>query len=322
MVRTIVRGFSLGLFAATAFAADPVDFEKEIKPILERSCVQCHGPDKQKGKLRMDTREALLKGGDSGEALVEGKPADSDFVRRIALDPKHEDVMPPKGKAEHLTDAEIELVKRWVEAGAPWPKGLIAVAKKTDGPAKDGPTASAEELAARTALAKLGIRVRPLATSVNWSRISFRGAPAELPAETWNQLRQIASLAELDLSTTKIGDEQLASVAGLSNLATLNLSQTAITDAGLDHLAHLEKLTSLNLYGTKITDAGLAKLAPLKQLRQIYLAGTGATATGVAALKATAAALRVDDGGDFTELTKAEPPAAKPANAAPAEKSQ
>ena len=77
-------------------AAEKVDFNKDIKPILEINCTKCHGPEQQKGKLRLDSREAALKGGENGNALVPGKPQDSKMYTSITLPADHDDVMPPK----------------------------------------------------------------------------------------------------------------------------------------------------------------------------------------------------------------------------------
>src|SRR5881396_2770753 len=55
-------------------AAEKINFEQQIKPILEFDCVRCHGPEKPKGNLRLDTRAGALKGGDDGTSLVPGKP--------------------------------------------------------------------------------------------------------------------------------------------------------------------------------------------------------------------------------------------------------
>lgn len=110
-----------GAVAAVAAAAD-VDFARDVYPVLQRACFECHGAEKQKGKLRLDVREAAFKGGDGGEAIVKGKPADSELLRRISLPKNDDDVMPSRG--ELLPPAEIELVRRWIAAGAPWPDGL------------------------------------------------------------------------------------------------------------------------------------------------------------------------------------------------------
>lgn len=135
-MRTIVhpvvqrRGFGsvatpvvLGLLLAAAHgtAAEPgVDFAKEIEPILIKRCSECHGPDKQKGDLRLDTRTLALKPAKSGKlALVPGKPEESEILKRVTtLDP--DDVMPPK--EPRLTAAEVSSLRRWISEGAVWPE--------------------------------------------------------------------------------------------------------------------------------------------------------------------------------------------------------
>ena len=92
-------------------------FEKEIRPLLIEHCLKCHGPDKQEGGLNLATREKILKGGDSGAAMVADKPAESLLITAVEYlsDPK----MPPSGK---LPAEKIEHLRRWVESGAAWPK--------------------------------------------------------------------------------------------------------------------------------------------------------------------------------------------------------
>ena len=310
---------ALASIAAHSQAADAVDFSRDIKPVLEKACIQCHGPEKQKGKLRLDSGPALRKGGDSGDAVKPGKPDESELIRRVALPESDEDVMPPKGKAAHLTPAELDTLKKWITAGAAWPDGVVAVAAKEGGAtsAGPGPVPSPAELAARAELVKRGAHIRPIAAQVNWTLATFRSAPQDLPIEAYKSLHQLTTLQQLDLSGSGVTDEALAGVTGLANLVTLNLSQTAITDAGLDHLTGLDKLSTLNLFGTKITDAGLEKIAALKSLKRLYVAETKVTRSAVATLRKARTDLRVDDGEEFAELVKPEPP--KPA-ATPAPK--
>jgi hypothetical protein len=95
-------------------------FEKRVRPVLIEHCGKCHGNDarKIKGGLRVDSRAAILKGGDSGPALVPGQPAKSRLIE--ALGYKNVDLqMPPKGK---LPDAVIVDIAAWVQGGAPWPE--------------------------------------------------------------------------------------------------------------------------------------------------------------------------------------------------------
>lgn len=114
---------SKALCAVAALApfasAAPVDFKQDIEPILVKRCSECHGPDLQKGKLRLDTREHALKGGSSGvPAVVPGKSGESELIARVTTtDP--DEVMPAKGT--RLTEEQIGLLKRWVDEGAVWP---------------------------------------------------------------------------------------------------------------------------------------------------------------------------------------------------------
>ncbi len=91
-------------------------FELKVRPVLAESCQSCHGSKKQKGGLRLDSREAILKGGESGPAIVPGNAKASLLYQAI----RHEDLeMPPKKK---LSNRKIQAIGQWIQAGAPWPK--------------------------------------------------------------------------------------------------------------------------------------------------------------------------------------------------------
>lgn len=92
-------------------------FAKDILPIFEKSCVKCHGTEKQKAKLRLDTLEATLKGGENGESVVKGNSAKSPLVHTIArLDP--DAAMPPDGKGDPLSKEQIGVIRAWIDQGA------------------------------------------------------------------------------------------------------------------------------------------------------------------------------------------------------------
>src|SRR5262249_48316316 len=83
-----------------------IDYVADVQPLLTRSCYSCHGPDKQRGGLRLDLKAAALKGGDTGADILPGKGADSLLVRYVAgLDPMTK--MPPKG--ERLSAAQVAI---------------------------------------------------------------------------------------------------------------------------------------------------------------------------------------------------------------------
>ena len=91
-------------------------FEQKVRPLLAENCYSCHGDKKQKGGLRLDSLESILKGGESGPAVVAGKPDDSLIVEAINYEGPE---MPPNGK---LDAAKVAILTRWVSLGAPWPE--------------------------------------------------------------------------------------------------------------------------------------------------------------------------------------------------------
>ena len=118
--------FSVALLLSLAPAPPPaaVDhFEARVRPVLAEKCVRCHGPEKQSGGLRLDSQDALLKGGDSGPAAVAGKPAESLLVQAIRR-ADGVSAMPPD---KPLDAATLLAFERWVADGLPWPAKAAAV---------------------------------------------------------------------------------------------------------------------------------------------------------------------------------------------------
>jgi mono/diheme cytochrome c family protein/cytochrome c553 len=111
--------FSNGIPAQAADSPTPEQiefFEKRIRPLFVSHCFECHGPDRVKGGLRLNSGDAMRRGGDSGPVIVAGKPEESLLIEAVGH--RSDIKMPPK---EKLADAEIADLKRWVEFGAPWP---------------------------------------------------------------------------------------------------------------------------------------------------------------------------------------------------------
>src|SRR6185295_11081379 len=105
------------LFAGGTASADPNShFQDRVLPLLQARCISCHGPEKQKGKLRLDSRASILKGGENGPALVPGDPEKSLLIQVVRQ--THADIkMPPK---EKLAADQIEALVAWIKDGAPW----------------------------------------------------------------------------------------------------------------------------------------------------------------------------------------------------------
>src|SRR5438045_7037761 len=114
--------FAFLLPASLGAAAQEVDFNRDVRPLLSSKCFQCHGPDDKarKAKLRLDLRDAALKPGKSGETpIVPGKADQSELVRRITTSDE-DDVMPPSKSGPPLTPAQVSILKRWIIQGAPY----------------------------------------------------------------------------------------------------------------------------------------------------------------------------------------------------------
>jgi hypothetical protein len=186
------------LFAPIASAAPAaVDFAR-VQAVLESKCLECHNPDKVKGDLLMHTAEALLKGGDSGPAVVPGKPDESELIKRMILPGDHDDIMPPKGGP--LPAADIELVKAWIAQGANWPQGVVMRYK------------SPEELKAEADLAARVASIKKLEIF-----------PEKVALETKRDQHQIVVMATFADATTRdvtrfaglrVADPKLASLEG------------------------------------------------------------------------------------------------------------
>lgn len=98
-----------------------VSYAQDIKPIFDKSCVSCHGPEKAKAKLRLDSLAAVLKGGEDGKVVEPGKSAASVLIHNIAHLGDPDDYMPPpKNKAgiAPLTSQQIGLIRAWIDQGA------------------------------------------------------------------------------------------------------------------------------------------------------------------------------------------------------------
>ncbi|MFN7333770.1 MAG: DUF1549 domain-containing protein, partial [bacterium] len=89
--------------------------------VLNRACMECHGPARQDGGLRLDSQAAIKAGGDSGDAIDFDAVEKSEILRRIALPKGHDEVMPKRGDV--LSSADQKLLREWIAAGAPWLEG-------------------------------------------------------------------------------------------------------------------------------------------------------------------------------------------------------
>jgi uncharacterized membrane protein len=279
-----------------------------VQPALANRCGTCHGAVQPAGELRLDTPEGLRKGGHSGPAIVPGRAASSEIVRRVWLPASHKDAMPPGGQRP-LTVPEAAILRWWIDQGARFDAtlgdldvdaGIRPVIDAMAGPLRAGAPAilavkvPAADPAALARVRALGVSVEPLATgtpflSVHCTNVAKKFGDAELA--------QVAVLAPqvtwLSLSGTAVTDAGLAKLSSFTNLTRLHLDHTRVTDAGLASLSGLARLEYLNLYGTAVTDTGLARLERLGELRDLYVWQTGVTPTGAERLRTAIPRLNV-----------------------------
>ncbi len=126
-----IRFIALAILAAAQFClaaskdkplASKIEFNRDVRALLSDNCFACHGPDDKtrKGKLRLDLKEEAFKAAKSGDfAIVPGDVKKSQLVERITTKDEDE-IMPPPKTGKKLTQAQIDLLKRWIAEGATW----------------------------------------------------------------------------------------------------------------------------------------------------------------------------------------------------------
>ena len=119
-----------GYLAVNARAADTIEFNRDIRPILSDNCFQCHGPDsaQRKADLRLDVEASAKRDVEGVRPIVSGELGQSELYRRITTAASDER-MPPVDSGKKLSAEQIELVARWIRGGAQWACGLVPVGK-------------------------------------------------------------------------------------------------------------------------------------------------------------------------------------------------
>ncbi|MGE3809867.1 MAG: DUF1549 domain-containing protein, partial [Gemmataceae bacterium] len=118
--RFILILFAFAPFLSAGGAEPPVDYTRDIKPILAEKCFACHGGLKQKAKLRLDAASLISKGGRHGAVIVPGKAGESELLRRVLAADLHE-LMPPEGEGEKLLPGQVVKLRAWIDQGARMP---------------------------------------------------------------------------------------------------------------------------------------------------------------------------------------------------------
>ncbi|MGM9475054.1 c-type cytochrome domain-containing protein [Pedobacter sp. GSP4] len=289
-------------------------YQQAIQPLLKNRCYSCHGSEKQKGKLRLDEEQYILKGGEDGAAVVKGRADESELIKRILLPLSNEDHMAPKEKPQ-LTANEIALLKWWIDNGADFKKKfkdlpqteamkpiLTALQKGenaggenkvSDIPAEEVSRADDKVL---KKINDLGITVIPVAQNTNYLSANFINATS-MGKDVLELIKSIQKqLLWLKLENSQVTDKTLATIKNCKNLTRLSLNYTAVTDAGISQLKDLEELQSLSLVGTKVSLNGINQLKKLKKLKFLYLYQTAVNQKDLAEIKKLLPKVNLDTG--------------------------
>ena len=267
---------------------EAIVFKDIIQPIMQSKCTSCHGETKQKGGLRMDKFDFILRGGKNGVVVIASNTDSSKLLTRLLLPRENDKHMPPKEKPQ-LTESEIALLHWWIASGASNDKKVkdlppsdkikpLLAALQNGGEKKkialDMPENAVEKAdeAAVKQLRDMGVVVQPVTQNSNYLSANFvtvkdsiieKAIPLLLPLKK--------QLIWLKIGDKPVNDALLQTISELNNLTKLYLNNTEITDKGLFYLKNSDKLTYLNLIKTPVTAQGVMQLKDLKNLQSLFL---------------------------------------------------
>ncbi|WP_298536830.1 c-type cytochrome domain-containing protein [uncultured Algibacter sp.] len=271
---------------------DAVVFDYLAQPILDNKCASCHNESKKKGGLSFQDSLAIFKGGKNGDALIAGNALESEMIKRVLLNPEHDDFMPPEGKTP-LTEEEIAILTYWIDhANADFSSKISNVETSEDilhiasnmlgfkGTHRKGDTDLPEvSLVSDDVLSAIKAEGFVLKELVFDSGLYEVVLPAntisEINAETLdNKLDKLSQIKNnviwLYLENNQLQDYHLNLINTFENLQKLVIDKNKITDAGIDELANHESINSLNVYHTDITKLSLLTFSKMKNLQKVY----------------------------------------------------
>jgi uncharacterized membrane protein len=270
-----------------AFAYPDSFYARHIYPILDANCVTCHGEQKVKGHLRLDSFDHLMRGGSDGAVVIPGKPERSTLLQRVTLPPSDKKFMPTDGRPP-LKPEEIAWLRAWIQQGASeQAKTLVGVNVPDDEPLPQVADYS-KLLPEITSTAKAdGVTLVPVSRNLGDGLIlNTADAGSKFgDAQLAGLVRFAPYVVEADLARTAVTDSSFATLAKFSHLRSLHLDQTGVTGSGLQSLTLLTQLSYLNLSGTKVTQASIAPLSGMKNLRHLYVYDTPAQPAATAGQK-------------------------------------
>ncbi|MGC6430043.1 MAG: c-type cytochrome domain-containing protein [Jejuia sp.] len=270
---------------------DAVIFAHLAEPILDNKCASCHNESKQKGGLSFQDSLSIFKGGKSGSAIVAGNSSQSEMIKRVLLDPEHEDFMPPDGKTP-LTEEEIAILQYWIDnaegnfstkmGDLETPESLLNVASNMlglEGGTKKGevalPSASKISEDVLQDIMKEGFTLRELVFDshiyeVVLPKYNMHMGDANLQTKVDKLSKIKDNIIWLYIEDNELSDSNLETIGSFKNLQKLVINRNPISDNGIAKLKNLNNLSSINVYGTNISKQSLDVLSSLNNLKTVY----------------------------------------------------
>ena len=278
---------------ASVDVSKAIYYKDLVQPILRARCYSCHGESKQKGKLRLDLQDYILKGGKHGKTVVASHPDESEMINRLLLPLNEEDHMPPKEKPQP-SSIEIEILKNWIELGADFTKSTqeigavnrlqkIMLSNTLVTNELDEKVSAANE----STLAKLrkhNVVIQEIAEGNHHLTASLINAqPMDSAVMELPNVKE--QLVWLKANSVKITDAQLTAISKMTALRRLDLSHATISDKGTIQLKALIHLTSLNLSYTSVSIESIKQIASIASLKELFLYHTKVNDAGLSQLK-------------------------------------
>lgn len=285
---------------------EAVVYEDLVQYIFDKNCISCHGAQKQKGQLRLDTYQNVLTGGKSGKIIRSGDIGQSEIIRRILLDESDDKHMPPKGKLP-LRDFEIQLLKWWVQSGAGNQQhvnemdkdSITAMAIKQFHQVFSQPSAPIQverpvlnkvDPAVIKQLQSIGCTVTPLSQQENYFRVVAFNVKDSINRAMEILQKMAAHVVELKLSFTNTNDSSLQYISKFVHLEKLWLDHTKVGVDGIKNISSLKNLKYLNLYQTQVQKNEIASIHFPKEM--LVISPTPKDTLLIASDSATVAAIK------------------------------
>lgn len=285
---------------------NPKIYQDVVSPMLEDHCIKCHNSNKRKGELLLTSIADMLRGGESGAALVAGAPEKSELIRRLHLPQSDEEHMPPEDE-KPLEKMDIQLLERWIALGASdtlqmndlsIDEPLFGIIREMVEPDREAQWKELPQIpdSTLTRLANDYLTIHRI--SQNTQALSIKAyLPPTYDPKALLALNQIATnIVELDLSGLPIGAPEMELAASCPRLERLELDGTPISDEDLRQIVNLQHLKVLKLYETQIGDSSVPTLLNLKGLTHVYVHDTNFSGKALDNLKAQKKELSVYGG--------------------------